>query len=93
MAILLWHYIHNVLSFYCGEVVMKSYGYEISDAIIVAGLTAMKGQFTALNVEGALCRAGCPDGAIPSRVADKLLQRERKAGRIKFENGKWSAIV
>jgi hypothetical protein len=36
---------------------MKSYGYEISDAIIVAGLTAMKGQFTALNVEGALCRA------------------------------------
>jgi hypothetical protein len=57
MAILLCHYIHNVLSFYCGEVVMKSYGYEISDAIIVAGLTAMKGQFTALNVEGALCRA------------------------------------
>jgi hypothetical protein len=36
---------------------MKSYGYEISDAIIVAGLTAMKGQFTALNVEDALCRA------------------------------------
>ena len=72
---------------------MKSYGYEISDAMIVAGLTAMKGQFTALNVEGALCRAGCPDGDIPSRVADKSLQREHKAGRIKFENGKWSAIV
>jgi hypothetical protein len=72
---------------------MKSYGYEISDAIIVAGLTAMKGQFTALNVEDALCRAGCPEEPIPSRVADKLLQRECKAGRIKFENGKWSAIA
>jgi hypothetical protein len=85
--------VHSLLSFYCVAAIMKSYGYEISDAIIVAGLTAMKGQFTALNVEGALCRAGCPDGAIPSRVADKLLQRERKAGRIKFENGKWSAIA
>jgi hypothetical protein len=72
---------------------MKSYGYEISDAIIVAGLTAMKGQFLAVDVEIALCRAGCPDGAMPSRVADKLLQRERKAGRIKFENEKWSAIA
>ena len=72
---------------------MKSYGYEISDAMIVAGLTAMKGQFLAVDVEIALCRAGCPDEAIQWRVADKLLQRERKAGRIKFENGKWSAIV
>jgi hypothetical protein len=49
--------VHSLLSFYCVAAVMKSYGYEISDAIIVAGLTAMKGQFTALNVEDALCRA------------------------------------
>lgn len=70
---------------------MKSYGFEIPQSVIDAGLARMKGEFTAVNIEGALLRAGCPADAIPSRVADKLLQRERKAGRIQFSKGKWKA--
>ena len=70
---------------------MKSYGVEVPEIAINAGLSAMVGNFTALDVECAIRRTKtCPDQAVPNRIADKLLQRERRAGRIAFANGKWS---
>ncbi|AXK44070.1 hypothetical protein [Erythrobacter aureus] len=66
---------------------MKTAGFELSDEQINAGLAAMTGTFRLFDVERALYRAGVPDEFegkryVASRSADKLLQRERKAGRI-----------
>jgi hypothetical protein len=72
---------------------MKSYGFEVPQAAIDAALSAMTGDFVALDIEQALSKAGCNPNAIPSRVADKLLQRERRAGRIKFGGGKWTVVA
>ena len=69
---------------------MKSYGIEVPQEVLQAGLDAMQGEFTAMQIEGAIRRAGCDPKAIPSRVVDKLLRRERRAGSIFFSNGKWS---
>jgi len=68
---------------------MKSYGIEVPECVLRAGVAAMQGHFVAYDVESAIRAAGCNGLAVPSRVADKLLQRERRAGRIKFANGKW----
>jgi hypothetical protein len=72
---------------------MKVYGVEITEEQIAAGIAAMAGDFTILKVQIALQRAGVPrDGAVASRAADRLLQRERKAGRIVAVNNRnWTA--
>lgn len=72
-----------------------------------AGLAAMRGQFRAIDIAGALLRAGVPQKNdeytsyprplsmdwIPERAADRLLQAERKAGRIRAVNNKnWERI-
>ncbi|MGL4640547.1 MAG: hypothetical protein ACRCVX_12570 [Shewanella sp.] len=69
---------------------MKSYGVIVPEGVLQAGLDAMTGQFTAAHVEAAILQADCPAGAIASRVTDKLLQRERRAGRIEFSKGFWT---
>lgn len=66
---------------------MKTAGYEVSDEQISAGIAAMTEKFRASDVVTALVRAGVPysiekERYLASRCADKLLQRERKAGRI-----------
>lgn len=73
---------------------MKVYGYDVTQEQIKAGLAAMAGQFRMTEVVGAMMRAGVPDrGAIAGRAADRLLQKERKAGRIRAVNNKlWEAI-
>ena len=68
---------------------MKSYGIEVPQEVLQAGLDAMQGEFTAMQIESVIRRAGCDPNAVPSRVVDKLLQRERRDGRIFFLNGKW----
>jgi hypothetical protein len=63
---------------------MKVYGTEITDEQIAAALAAMRGTFTMHTVTVALIRAGArSDGPVAGRAVDRLLQRERKAGRIK----------
>lgn len=60
------------------------------------GLAAMRGRFRAMDVAGALLKAGVPQRDprvywprpasaeyIPERAADRLLQAKRKAGRIR----------
>ena len=71
---------------------MKSYGIEITEEQVAAGLAVMARPFKAMELEGALRRAGVPEEANPSRVADKLLQRERKAGRIRFTSNRWEPV-
>jgi hypothetical protein len=55
-----------------------------------AALAVMHQPFVAMQVEGAFMRAGVPRAeGIAMRAADRLIQSERKAGRIKFRAGQW----
>jgi hypothetical protein len=69
---------------------MKIEGEVVTEAQIAAGLAAMNndgGGFGYNQVKAAMIAAGCPaDTAY--RAADRLLQRERRAGRIEFVRGK-----
>ncbi len=66
---------------------MKIEGEVVTEAQIDAGLAAMsKDGFTAKDVEMAMLAAGCSEAAA-YRGSDRLLQRERRAGRIKFVRG------
>lgn len=79
-------------------------GHFITNEQEAAGLSAMTGTFRSGAIVGALCRAGVPvqirDGTFNPRtywfastVADGLLQRERRAGRIRhIGGGKWQAV-
>ena len=58
-------------------------GIGITAAQRDAGLAAMVGDFSKNNVASAMCRAGVPwDNWVADRAADRLLQTEKKAGRI-----------
>ena len=64
---------------------------NIEQGWIDAGLAAMVGRFRMADVRSAMYRAGCVDGSA-DRAADRLLQKERKAGRIRAINNKvWEA--
>jgi hypothetical protein len=63
---------------------MNIYGVKISEEQINAAVRSMRGTFTMVDVIHALCRAGvAAEGPVAARAADRLLQRERKAGRIR----------
>lgn len=59
-----------------------------------AGIAAMRGTFRAHDVRFALARAGVEDepgkewAGTVSRAADRLMQAERKAGRVRAINNK-----
>jgi hypothetical protein len=62
-------------------------GEPITPAQRDAGLAAMRGRFKAANVREALSRAGVEN---IDRAADRLMQGERKAGRIRaVDNKNW----
>ena len=72
---------------------MKVHGTEITAEQIAAGDAAMTGDFKLSDVRGALLRAGVGHGAVADRAADRLLQKARKAGRIRAVNNRnWQAI-
>lgn len=60
-------------------------GYQVPDSVIEAAMVRMKCglHFRAFEIEGVVQRAGVPaaDG-LSMRVADRIIQRERKAGTI-----------
>ena len=66
---------------------MKVHGEEITELQIEAGLKAMTGKFTLTNIAGALHRAGVTNC---ERTADRLLSREKVAGRIVYSGGFWT---
>ena len=68
---------------------MKTYGRVITDAQIQAGLERMQGIFRASDITWALIMAGVQQNKfVADRSADKLLQRERRAGRIRTTTNK-----
>jgi hypothetical protein len=73
---------------------MKVRGYELTDEQITAGVAAMRDTFVMMDIVGALSRAGVPTAHwIANRAADRLLQNERKAGRIYAVNNKnWANV-
>ena len=81
---------------------MKVYGCEVTQGQQDAIVAAMRGRFEMLDIVGAATRAGVGSGhrvngsdyqaTVAGRAVDRLLQRERKAGRIKFKNGRWFAL-
>lgn len=73
---------------------MKVQGVEITEEQLQAGMAVMVGpRFTSHDVRVALSRVGVAEGTRPAdylleRVADRLMQRERKRGRIRAVTNK-----
>ncbi|MEG3175836.1 hypothetical protein U1872_06310 [Sphingomonas sp. RB3P16] len=77
---------------------MKVQGVFITDAQQRAGREAMVGQFNAHAVRAALTRAGVMGGSpgdyFVERVADRLMQQERKRGTVRAINNKvWERVA
>lgn len=68
-------------------------GEVIHTSAIEAALTMMwrLGNFTFMNVGGALYRAGV-SWDNHDRAADRLLQRLRRRGIVKYSKGRWTAL-
>jgi len=78
-------------------------GYDLPEAIESAVLAEIRRRsgFKASEIVGLLRRSGVPTNSVrpefhpagpADRVADRLLQRERRAGRIRFEKGLWHRV-
>ncbi len=61
---------------------MNVYGTQLTTDQIAAAKAAMRGTFRTHDIEVALARTGVADSLVMSRGADRLLQAERRAGRI-----------
>ena len=73
---------------------MKVAYYEVPGEVEQAGLDAMTGDFTMRTIEFAVSRAGVRDSYVAMRIAERLLQREKKAGRIQISGNRksWTRI-
>lgn len=78
---------------------MKVYGYEVPQEVIDACLARMRtgSAFTSIDIARAAVAAGAPywnnrEEYVAHRIADRLLQRERKAGRIEFNGKRWRMV-
>jgi len=69
---------------------MNVLGHEIDQSILdrAAGWFPPDRSFTYSELSGALIRLGAPQ-AVSDRVADRLLQKWRKAGTHAYSGGKW----
>lgn len=68
-------------------------GVEITEKQIEAGKARMMtgGAFTFFDIQCALRNAGVPDeNSVAYRAADRLVQKQRKAGLVKFEKKVWT---
>lgn len=77
---------------------MHVYGHTITDGQQNACIAAMRGKFKAADIKAAAIAAGVPEfcnigrflpANLADRVADRLLQRQRKAGLIKRDGVYW----
>ena len=69
---------------------MKLYGQDVPQSVIDAANAATVGRFTFKDVELPAARQRVPHSG---RVADRLLQKARKAGKIRYEGGYWHEVV
>ena len=72
---------------------MNVHGFKITDEQQNACILAMKKRFKASDIELVAILAGVPryhdrDG-IAHRVADRIIQRQRKDGKIKRDGNHW----
>ena len=82
---------------------MKVHGVEITSAQLDACLQSMTGSFTAAEVMATAIAAGVVEAVVPPggykaelvamRVVDRLLQQQRRAGRIAFRAGRWQSLA
>jgi hypothetical protein len=82
---------------------MKVHLIEIAQSVIDANLARMKTgvPFTAQDLTNLSVSLGVPAAVrtrssleyVANRVSDRLIQRERKAGRIVFDNKVWRAVA
>lgn len=75
---------------------MQVYGITISEEVLSALVSRMKNgsSFKAIDLEAEATRPGVPHRrknreAVAMRVADRLIQRERKANNIRFDRPDW----
>lgn len=72
---------------------MNVHGFEITEEQQNACILAMNKRFNASDIELVAIQAGVPrfhDGnGIAYRVADRIIQRQRKAGKIKKDGRNW----
>ncbi len=61
---------------------MRVYGETIAPETIAAAVERMTGEFRAIDIESVFRRCGHTSSNVTNRATDRLLQRERKAGRI-----------
>ena len=71
---------------------MKLYGQEVPQSVIDAANAAMVGRFKAHIIYRVICNfksfnLGYAD------LADSILQKARKAGKIRYEGGYWHEVV
>lgn len=79
---------------------MNVYGYEVPSKVESAILNAMNGSFTADQLTVAAIAAGAPETIkrdwstdyCALRIVDRLLRREKVAGRIVFGKGVWREV-
>lgn len=73
---------------------MKVKGVEITEQQLAAMLQAMGERFRAADVMAAAEAAGVQKGEVAMRAADRLLQKQRKAGKIKIiaSGPYWSSV-
>ncbi len=74
---------------------MNVHGVEITEEQIEkARQRMMEGPFTALQIIVVLERAGVPgNGDVAMRAADRLVQKNRKAGKIAFRDKQWHPVT
>lgn len=83
------------------QIAFTVHGFNVTVAQRDAGLAAMQGTFTGNDVGRALVNAGVEDlpgqSYTVGRAADRMLQAERKAGRIRVAKGKgrgaWERVL
>ncbi len=74
-------------------VAMNVYGSPVTQAQVEAIKSAMSGEFTLAELMQAAANTGLTY-RVYYRAIDRLLQRERRAGRIHYKgNGQWSEIA
>lgn len=73
---------------------MKVLGYEVPQSVIDNCIIRMKyeDRFRLSNIISVAILAGAPAGEISYRIADRLIQRERKAGNIVLIYSAWTWI-
>ena len=68
---------------------MIVYGWQVPDNVIEACESAMVDGFTAAEIESVAILYGAPKNGTSMRIADRLIQKHKRAGHIWFDGKVW----